>query len=459
MTITYAPGAAWCVANGEVVAVFDQALGAERAIELHSALAGVPRLTDALAILAEVSELLCAIGPEGSGVTSTRLRGVPASLANTGPMPEGEQQWSRAVVPTGIPMRFGQIGATVPFLPLHGGIVQVDCVAIVASESMSASAQASAHSAVHAAPPVSTPAFPHTPPSAPSLARTPASLAPPTGAVPAQFGTSPPGFVPPFRPEAAAEQLPPVAGSPIESSPFAPQGSSEVDEETILGSQLPGGPGNSGGPGNAGSPGSVANSGISSAPATLGAAQPVPVQSPAAQQVAAEQAYNAMPGESPLDGGNPATGPLVLSVLCPQRHVNPPRAEFCRVCEIPIESNTAGQRARPDFAQLRMPNGDAVLLGRSVVLGRRPRSRRIDNGRVPRLVAVVSPNEDISRSHVEIRCEEWNILVTDLASTNGTMLLREGYQPRRLMPDEATMALIGDRIDLGDGVVVRIEAV
>src|SRR5690606_827427 len=118
---------------------------------------------------------------------------------------------------------------------------------------------------------------------------------------------------------------------------------------------------------------------------------------------------------------------------------------------------SAAQRRRPEVAVAVLPSGERVPLGRGVVLGRRPRSRRVEDGRVPRLVTVESPSEDISRSHLELRVDDWNLVAVDPSSTNGTLLLREGSAPQRLRPEAATILQLGDRLDLGDGVVVAIE--
>ena len=45
----------------------------------------------------------------------------------------------------------------------------------------------------------------------------------------------------------------------------------------------------------------------------------------------------------------------------------------------------------------------------------------------------------------------------DLNSTNGTYLLREGQLPRRLGGGQRELLRYGDRIDLGDGVVLSVE--
>ncbi|GAA1978543.1 FHA domain-containing protein [Microbacterium pumilum] len=113
----------------------------------------------------------------------------------------------------------------------------------------------------------------------------------------------------------------------------------------------------------------------------------------------------------------------------------------------------------PAPGRLRLSTGQVVPLNRTVVLGRRPRSTRITGTDLPHLIAVESPQQDISRSHVELRVEGDSIIATDLNTTNGTLLLRSGSDPVRLHPGEPTVVVPGDILDLGDGITVAIEDV
>ncbi|HIY67157.1 MAG TPA: FHA domain-containing protein [Candidatus Agrococcus pullicola] len=150
------------------------------------------------------------------------------------------------------------------------------------------------------------------------------------------------------------------------------------------------------------------------------------------------------------------SGPLVLSLVCHVGHVNPPSASVCAVCGGTIAQGSLQRRPRPDVAVAALPNGERVPLHNTVVFGRRPRARSSDPH--TRLVEVESPQEDISRSHVQMRIEDWNVVAEDLGSTNGTMLLRHGQQPQRLRPDTPTFLWPGDQLDIGDGVVIEVQA-
>lgn len=119
----------------------------------------------------------------------------------------------------------------------------------------------------------------------------------------------------------------------------------------------------------------------------------------------------------------------------------------------PVEPEPA---PRPP-AQLRLPSGEVVPLDRPALIGRAPFHEGPPTTLPPRLVAVPSPNGDISRSHVRIEVVEGHALVTDLNSTNGVMLLQHYLPPVRLHPAVPTPIDVGTRVDLGDGVLMLLE--
>lgn len=111
----------------------------------------------------------------------------------------------------------------------------------------------------------------------------------------------------------------------------------------------------------------------------------------------------------------------------------------------------------PPPAKLLMSSGLVVSLNRPVLIGRAPQVTRVPNREIPRLVTVASPNHDISRTHAEVRQEGEDVVVTDLRSTNGVLLLRQGSRPQRLHPGEPTVVESGVVVDLGDGVSFIVE--
>ncbi|WP_423917699.1 FHA domain-containing protein [Frigoribacterium sp. 2-23] len=91
-----------------------------------------------------------------------------------------------------------------------------------------------------------------------------------------------------------------------------------------------------------------------------------------------------------------------------------------------------------------------------LIIGRRPSGPRIISGAVPRLVTVASPTGEVSSTHVDIRHEGASVVVTDLRSTNGTVVAMPGRAPVRLRQGESVVALAGSLVDIGDGNVLEI---
>ncbi|MBO9555221.1 FHA domain-containing protein [Cellulomonas sp.] len=108
-------------------------------------------------------------------------------------------------------------------------------------------------------------------------------------------------------------------------------------------------------------------------------------------------------------------------------------------------------------ARIVLSTGLVVSLDRAVLLGRAPQVARVTNRELPRLVTVPSPQQDISRTHAEVRAEGDHVLVTDLDSTNGVHVSRPGEGARRLHPGEASVVGAGEVVDLGDGVTFTVE--
>ncbi|WP_262002130.1 FHA domain-containing protein [Microbacterium sp. Mcb102] len=125
--------------------------------------------------------------------------------------------------------------------------------------------------------------------------------------------------------------------------------------------------------------------------------------------------------------------------------------------EAPTEVIPVAAAAPASSGRIRVSSGQVVTLDRTVIIGRRPRSTRASGANLPHLIAVDSPQQDISRSHLEIRPEGDTVVVIDLHTTNGSTLLRPGADPMRLHPGEQTLVLSGDVVDLGDGVTVAFE--
>jgi hypothetical protein len=111
-------------------------------------------------------------------------------------------------------------------------------------------------------------------------------------------------------------------------------------------------------------------------------------------------------------------------------------------------------------ARLVFSSGETVEVDRSTLIGRAPEARRFPASDQPRLVTVPSPHQEISSTHLEIRpgsgADHGSAVVTDLGSTNGSVLVQPGLPPEDLQPGIAVQLLPGALIDLGDGLTIQV---
>ncbi len=111
-------------------------------------------------------------------------------------------------------------------------------------------------------------------------------------------------------------------------------------------------------------------------------------------------------------------------------------------------------------ALLLVSNGERVEVDRAILVGRAPEARRFSSSEQPRLLTVPSPLQEISSTHLEVRpgtgADHGSAVVTDMGSTNGTVLVQPGLGPEDLRPGVAVQLLPGSVINLGDGVTIQV---
>jgi hypothetical protein len=148
--------------------------------------------------------------------------------------------------------------------------------------------------------------------------------------------------------------------------------------------------------------------------------------------------------------GSPERGSLVDAKLCPDGHPNPPVVASCAVCG---QFLTPGVGAvvhvpRPSLGHLEFDDGSIVELDRELLVGRNP-DRDTDPERAGlRPVKVVG--DKVSRSHLEVRYQGWDVLVADCASTNGTFVVAHaGGQVTALVAGRAQLLEPGATVYFG----------
>jgi len=154
------------------------------------------------------------------------------------------------------------------------------------------------------------------------------------------------------------------------------------------------------------------------------------------------------------DSEQAATGTKVRGYRCRDGHLNDPRTLFCAICGIRMAESTGVfvEGPRPPLGLLVFDNGASFSLDEDYLLGREPDvDERVRTGQLRPLV-LFDTRGVISRRHAEIRLEDWDVLLLDCGSANGTLVAERDAalwsalvpgQPVRLLP--SMQVRIGER--------------
>lgn len=148
--------------------------------------------------------------------------------------------------------------------------------------------------------------------------------------------------------------------------------------------------------------------------------------------------------------------PTVLAVSCPLGHLTPPIAPQCRVCHQRVAPQEPRRVERPPLGGLRLPTGEVVPLDRGVVLGRKP-APADGSTDWPHLVHLPKDHSFVSRRHLQIELDGWDVVARDLDSRGGTTIALPGREPERMRPGDAYVLEPGTVLDMAHVYAVRFE--
>jgi hypothetical protein len=111
---------------------------------------------------------------------------------------------------------------------------------------------------------------------------------------------------------------------------------------------------------------------------------------------------------------------------------------------------------RPPLGALRFTDGRRIDLGNRILLGRRPEEVAAAIGGT-RGSALDDPEKALSRVHVEVCVEDWQVLVTDQGSMNGTWVRLPERPAEQLRPHEPLVITPGTEVSLGEVVAFVFE--
>jgi hypothetical protein len=177
---------------------------------------------------------------------------------------------------------------------------------------------------------------------------------------------------------------------------------------------------------------------------------PVPLTAPVSAPSVPTPTPEPEPEREPAD-----TGDTQSQAFDPARFAAPPDGIAGTPQAPPVAS-------RP-VARLIFSSGDVVDVDRAILVGRAPEARRFGGDEQARTITVPSPQQEISSTHLEIRpgagADHGSAVVTDLGSTNGTVVVQPGLPPEDLQPGIAVQLIPGAVVDLGEGVTIQVTSV
>lgn len=149
---------------------------------------------------------------------------------------------------------------------------------------------------------------------------------------------------------------------------------------------------------------------------------------------------------------SPDPTPIVDGVCCVRDHFNDPRSLYCTICGISMLQQTARlvRRERPPLGVLVWDDGSTYSLTVDTVIGRHPFAHDLVTAGAAAAVEVVDGAERLSRAHLAVRLDGWDVMVEDLGSTNGTVVTIDSTDTtERLMPGHPLRLSDGDTVWLG----------
>ncbi|GII82024.1 hypothetical protein Ssi03_00140 [Sphaerisporangium siamense] len=156
----------------------------------------------------------------------------------------------------------------------------------------------------------------------------------------------------------------------------------------------------------------------------------------------------------------PPSRPMVYGVDCQNDHFNDPRVPYCAVCGVAlVQRNLVPYKGeRPSLGVLALDDGMTLALDADHLLGRDPeRAPEVTSGEA-RPARVTSPDGSVSRRHLRVRLDGWDVNLVDLGSVNGTQVQPPG-DPNfyDIPPNEPVPILPGTTVRIGVSRTMRYD--
>lgn len=149
----------------------------------------------------------------------------------------------------------------------------------------------------------------------------------------------------------------------------------------------------------------------------------------------------------PSSGG----APMVYGVTCSIGHVNRNDAQYCSSCGRRLQGTVTLRRGlRPPLGTLIFDDGSTYGLDQDYVIGRDPfGDDRVVRG-IAKPITIDGIGRSVSRVHAEIILRDWDTIIVDKGSANGTFI-KTSPESRwnRLVPEQEVLLSQGWRVSIG----------
>ncbi len=146
---------------------------------------------------------------------------------------------------------------------------------------------------------------------------------------------------------------------------------------------------------------------------------------------------------------------MVLGVLSPRGHFNHPDAKFCSRSGVKMgasQTKALVQGVRPPLGVLTFDDGSTYSIQWDTVVGREPELHELCVSDQAAPLPVTDADLEVSRLHLLLELRDWDLLVTDLETANGTFLReRADAEPRRISRGERAVLHSGSEVFMGGG--------
>jgi hypothetical protein len=153
-------------------------------------------------------------------------------------------------------------------------------------------------------------------------------------------------------------------------------------------------------------------------------------------------------GEGVVGAGGAAPVGTVRSRLCPEGHPNDPLRMTCDLCSAFLEPGEDGVSLVPQPSPGRLVFDDDTMLrlDEDVVIGRNPKRFGDSRGLAPHPLT----GDRVSRAHLSVCLQGWDVTVEDCGSRNGSVVLAaDGGEPMGLIPGAPRVVEHGTTVYLG----------